>query len=218
MRPEGKSLSEHAARPRGPRRDREGAARPVRRGDLRRVRSARPALHGGRRARSSRTPAATARSRGATIAGLYVVGGGGLFPLVTRVLKERFGEKRVRRSPLSLRRDRDGPRRLPRPRGRLGARGHAFATLRRLPRERRRARTSSSTRSSRRGRRSRRPVRPPTSVARRYRAAHNVGHFRFLECTRLTAGRPDGDVTPWDEVFFPFEPPRETAALARRRT
>ena len=33
------------------------------------------------------------------VAGLYVVGGGGLFPLVTRVLKERFGDKRVRRSP-----------------------------------------------------------------------------------------------------------------------
>jgi hypothetical protein len=46
---------------------------------------------------------------------------------------------------------------------------------------------------------------PPVTVERRYRAAHNVGHFRFLECTRLTAGRPDGDVTPWDEVLVPFE-------------
>ena len=49
------------------------------------------------------------------------------------------------------------------------------------------------------------PGAAPVSVTRRYRAAHNVGHFRFLECTRLTGGRPDGDVTPWDEVLFPFE-------------
>ncbi|MGZ6989223.1 MAG: Hsp70 family protein, partial [Thermoanaerobaculia bacterium] len=37
-------------------------------------------------------------------------------------------------------------------------------------------------------------------------AAHNVGYFRFLECSRLTDGRPDGDVTPWDEAYFPYEP------------
>ncbi|MGZ5382164.1 MAG: Hsp70 family protein, partial [Thermoanaerobaculia bacterium] len=49
------------------------------------------------------------------------------------------------------------------------------------------------------------PGAAPVSVTRRYLAAHNVGHFRFLECTRLTGGRPDGDVTPWDEVLFPFE-------------
>jgi hypothetical protein len=52
------------------------------------------------------------------------------------------------------------------------------------------------------------------TVVRRYRAAHNVGHFRFLECTRLTGGRPDGDVTPWDEVLFPFERPLRGRALS----
>ena len=46
----------------------------------------------------------------------------------------------------------------------------------------------------------------PRSVTRRYRAAHNIGHFRFVECSRLTDGRPDGDVTPYDPVFFPFDP------------
>ena len=48
------------------------------------------------------------------------------------------------------------------------------------------------------------PGSAPVTVSRRYRAAHDVGHFRFLECSRLSDGRPDGDVTPWDEVFFPF--------------
>jgi hypothetical protein len=47
---------------------------------------------------------------------------------------------------------------------------------------------------------------PPLVVTRTYRAAHNIGHFRFVECSRLRDGRPDGDVTPYDPVFFPFDP------------
>lgn len=41
---------------------------------------------------------------------------------------------------------------------------------------------------------------------RRHRAAHNIGHFRFVECSRLVNGRPDGNVTPYDTVLFPFGP------------
>jgi molecular chaperone DnaK len=50
------------------------------------------------------------------------------------------------------------------------------------------------------------PGAPALVSSRRYRAAHNVGHFRFLECSRVRDGHPDGDVTPWGEVRFPFEP------------
>ncbi|MSP63937.1 MAG: Hsp70 family protein [Myxococcales bacterium] len=46
---------------------------------------------------------------------------------------------------------------------------------------------------------------------RRYRAHHNVGHFRYVECSRLLAGAPAGDVTPWGEVRSPL-----VAALADR--
>jgi len=43
------------------------------------------------------------------------------------------------------------------------------------------------------------------SVSRRYRAAHNVGHFRFLECAAVDAGgAPTGDITPHGQVLFPF--------------
>ncbi|HSM51653.1 MAG TPA: Hsp70 family protein, partial [Thermoanaerobaculia bacterium] len=28
--------------------------------------------------------------------------------------------------------------------------------------------------------------------------------FRFVECGRLRDGVPDGQITPWDEVRFPF--------------
>ena len=58
---------------------------------------------------------------------------------------------------------------------------------------------------------------PPLVVTRTYRAAHNIGHFRFVECSRLLDGRPDGDVTPYDPVFFPFDPNlHDEEDLARR--
>jgi actin-like ATPase involved in cell morphogenesis len=44
-------------------------------------------------------------------------------------------------------------------------------------------------------------------VERRYRPVHTVGHLRFLECTRLSEdGRPAGDLTPWQELRFPYDP------------
>jgi hypothetical protein len=47
---------------------------------------------------------------------------------------------------------------------------------------------------------------------REYLAVHNIGHFRYLECSRLTAdGQPDGDITLWDEIWFPFDPTLRTA-------
>ena len=40
---------------------------------------------------------------------------------------------------------------------------------------------------------------------RRYRPAHNIGHFRYLECSRIDReGHPTGDITLWDEIYFPF--------------
>ena len=73
----------------------------------------------------------------ADVASLYVVGGAGLFPLVPRLLKERFGDRRVRRSPHPFAATAMGLAVWPGPRGRLRARGQAVAALRRLPRGRR---------------------------------------------------------------------------------
>ncbi|HMA28263.1 MAG TPA: Hsp70 family protein [Thermoanaerobaculia bacterium] len=138
------------------------------------------------------------------VAGVYVVGGGSLFPLVTRVLKERFGEKRVRRSPhpfaatamgLAIFLDREAGWVLE---DRLSRHFGVF-------REREEGTDVSFDAIFPKGTVLPAPGGAPVSVTRRYRAAHNAGHFRFLECTRLTDGRPDGDVTPWDEVLFPFE-------------
>jgi molecular chaperone DnaK (HSP70) len=55
---------------------------------------------------------------------------------------------------------------------------------------------------------------------RRYRAHHNVGHFRFIECSRLDGDAPAGDVTPWAEVRAPLiadlrDRPLETMTVCR---
>ncbi|HQQ76035.1 MAG TPA: Hsp70 family protein [Thermoanaerobaculia bacterium] len=149
----------------------------------------------------------------ADVASLYVVGGAGLLPLVPRLLKERFGEKRVKRSPhpfaatamgLAVWLDREEgyalEDRLSRHFGVFreagGGEDVAFDTI------------------FEKGTRLPAPGEAPVVVTRRYRAAHDVGHFRFLECSRLTDGRPDGDVTPWDEAYFPFDPALRSSDLA----
>jgi hypothetical protein len=53
-----------------------------------------------------------------------------------------------------------------------------------------------------------RPGQPSILVSRRYRPVHNIGHFRFLECSSLKGPQlePGGDIISWEEVFFPFNP------------
>jgi hypothetical protein len=48
---------------------------------------------------------------------------------------------------------------------------------------------------------------PPLIVRRRYCPVHNIGQFRFLECSSLWADHdPAGDIYIWREVIFPFDP------------
>lgn len=139
------------------------------------------------------------------VAGIYVVGGAGGFPLVSRMLRSTFGEKRVKRSPhpfaataigLAVFLDKES----------------GFALSERFSRNFgvfREAEAGAGVVFD--------PIvckdvslpadgQSPLVVRRRYRAAHNIGHFRFVECSRLVNGRPDGDVTPYDPVLFPFDP------------
>ena len=138
------------------------------------------------------------------LAGIYVVGGAGAFPLVARLLRERFGDKRVKRSPhpfaatamgLAVFLDESA--------------GYSLSE--------RFSRTFGVFRESSSGgdvvfdpifdRETVVPAagEPPLLSIRRYRAAHNIGHYRFVECSRVDEGRPDGDLTPWDEFHFPFD-------------
>lgn len=146
------------------------------------------------------------------LAGVYVVGGAGAFPLVGRRLRERFGEKRVRRSPhpfaataVGLALFLDGEAgfsladRLTRHFGvfREAAEGEEVVFDPIFPKDLLLPGAGSA----------------PLTAVRRYRAAHDVGHFRFVECSRLVEGRPDGDVTPWHDVKFPFLPSLRHASL-----
>ncbi|MBA3442167.1 MAG: Hsp70 family protein [Pyrinomonadaceae bacterium] len=43
--------------------------------------------------------------------------------------------------------------------------------------------------------------------SRRYQPAHNLGHFRYVECSRIDEdNQPTGDITPWADIYFPFDP------------
>jgi molecular chaperone DnaK (HSP70) len=44
-------------------------------------------------------------------------------------------------------------------------------------------------------------------IERSYRPVHAVGRLRFLECTELGSdGVPHGDLTPWCDILFPYDP------------
>lgn len=47
----------------------------------------------------------------------------------------------------------------------------------------------------------------PLLAKRSYHPTHNIGHFRFLESTRIGDDKqPAGEITYWDEILFPFDP------------
>jgi molecular chaperone DnaK (HSP70) len=49
---------------------------------------------------------------------------------------------------------------------------------------------------------------------RRYYPAHNLGHFRFVECGSVDAeGQPTSDITVWEEIHFPFTAELEKETL-----
>lgn len=139
------------------------------------------------------------------IAGIYVVGGASELPIVARALRQRFG-RRVHRSPY--------------PSAAIAI-GLAIACDESAAFELsdRYARTFGVFRESRAGAEitfdpiftseTALPERAGEPIRRRrdYRAAHNVGHFRFFECNGVADdGRPRGDMMVSGDVFFPFDP------------
>jgi molecular chaperone DnaK (HSP70) len=136
---------------------------------------------------------------------LYITGGGSELPLIGRVLRERFG-RRVRRSAyarsataigLAIQADQPETYRLSERLTRYfgvwreadwGARiifDALFDKGDHLPAA----------------------GEPPMTMRREYAPVHNIGHFRFLECShRGPEGAPRGEITFWDEIRFPFDP------------
>jgi molecular chaperone DnaK (HSP70) len=140
-----------------------------------------------------------------TLACIYLVGGSSELPVLARSLRDRFG-KRVRRSPypsaataigLAIAADQES--------------GYTW--------EEQFSRHFGVWRESEDGREivfdpifSKAtplpgPGQPQLTANRQYHPAHNVGHFRFLECSQLKEQQePSGDIIAWDEVLFPFDP------------
>ena len=136
---------------------------------------------------------------------LYVTGGGAELPAVARVLKEHFGRK-VRRSAymrsataigLAISGD---PRSGYRVKDRLT---HHFGVWR----EANVGREVAFDLLVPGGTVLPGPSDPPYRITRSYHPAHNVGHFRYVECSQLgETGQPSGDITVWEDVRFPFDP------------
>lgn len=155
----------------------------------------------------------------AGVAGVYVVGGASGLPVVPRILRERF-KHRVQRSvypsastaiglAIAAGDDR-APRLSERFTRHLGVFRETGAGAR-IVFDRIFARgTPMPPRDA-----------PPLVERRTYRAAHNVGHFRFVECGALDDERePRGDISPHGTVYFPFarelrDVPIERAPIVR---
>ena len=141
---------------------------------------------------------------------LYVTGGGSELPLVSRVLRERFG-RRVQRSAytrsataigLAIQADQPGTYQL----------SERLARFFGVWRE-----ADSGSRIVfdplfEKGIGLPHAGAPPLAIRRFYSPVHNAGHFRFMECShRAPDGGPTGEVTMWDEIHFPFDPALQAA-------
>ncbi len=131
------------------------------------------------------------------LAGVYVVGGASELPLVARRLKDVFG-RRVKRSAYA---------------SASTAVGLAIALDGGAVPAERFSRTFGVFRETDSGVRvAFDPILTPEEPvgaggvqrSRRYRAAHNIGCFRYAECARVAGDEMVGDLLPWGVVRFPF--------------
>lgn len=146
---------------------------------------------------------------------LYITGGGSELPLVARVLKERFG-RRVRRSAytrsataigLAIQADQPEAYRLSEKLQRY------FGVWREAESGSRVVFDPLFLKGT--------PLPPPgepsLSIRRQYSPVHNIGHFRFLECSHRAAdGSPSGEIAIWDEIWFPFDPELQSVQDLKR--
>ncbi len=150
-----------------------------------------------------------ARAEGAAelaeVAGIYVVGGASALPLIGRALRERFG-RRVHRSPYPFAATALGLA--------IAADAESGFTLQDML-----SRHFGVFREADGGRAVEfdpiftrdvalpAPGAPARTLRRVYRAAHNLGHYRFAECSAVDErGIPSGDLTPLGDIRFPFDP------------
>lgn len=136
---------------------------------------------------------------------LYVTGGGSELPLIGRVLREEFG-RRMKRSSHSRSATAIG----------LAIQADASAGYELRDQFTRNFGVWREADSGRRiifdplfvkGTPLPAPGESSVEIMRRYQPVHNIGHFRYLECSYVNEfGQPAGDITIWDEIQFPFDP------------
>jgi molecular chaperone DnaK (HSP70) len=146
-----------------------------------------------------------AKNGASDLEAMYVTGGGSELPIVNRMLKERFG-KRVRRSVharsataigLAIQADQQAGYVL----------SDKFSRYFGVWRESDYGRGVYFDPLFTKGTVLPRSSQQPLEIRREYAPVHNIGHFRYIECTYLVDdGQPGGDVTVWDEIRFPFDP------------
>jgi molecular chaperone DnaK (HSP70) len=150
------------------------------------------------------------------IAGIYMVGGASGLPVVPRVVRERFG-RRVHRSPHPASATAMGCAILAAGRSGDGELGLSERLSRHFGvfREAERGRRAVFDPVFEKGVRMPSPGDSPLVATRRYRAAHNIGHFRFVESAYVDAsGDPTGDLTPHADLLVPFDPRLVPGSLA----
>ena len=138
------------------------------------------------------------------IEAIYVAGGASELPLVSRALRDTFG-RRVRRSNytrsataigLAIQADHAAGYQL----------HERFTRNFGVWREAERGRVVIFDPLFEKGTPLPAPGEAPLVVSRTYSPAHNIGHFRYLECSHTTPdSRPTGEITVWDEILFPFQ-------------
>jgi len=141
----------------------------------------------------------------ADVAGIYVVGGASALPVIGRVLRAKFG-RRVHRSPyphaataigLAIASDESAGFEL------SDRFSRNFGVFREAQGGAQVAYDAIFTREMQLPR----LHEAPHTFRRVYRPAHNVGHFRFFECSAFDDhGQPQGDIAPVSEIFFAFDP------------
>ena len=135
---------------------------------------------------------------------LYVTGGGSELPSVARILREAFGRK-VRRSAYMRSASAVGLA--------IRAAAGTHHILEQFNQNFGMWREADSGGSIvfdlifPRGIRLPEPGQPPLRLERVYQPAHNIGHFRYLESSRLDDhGQPIGEIANWEQIQFPFDP------------
>src|SRR5271165_4593004 len=136
---------------------------------------------------------------------LYLTGGGSELPPVARILRETFG-RRVRRSAYMRSATAIGLA--------IRAGSHDDRVLRDqftqnfgVWREADGGANLTFDVIFQRGVRLPRRGEEPLRIVRKYNPAHNIGHFRYLECGHLDGqGQPQGEISNWDEIRVAYDP------------